>query len=101
MPITLELTDDQALDIVSQVSRQLSSKTGYLIPQTTPYQSHATNRQKVIDHINKKNVNEIFSVAQIQAELSMPHSSSISNTFRILKDAGVLKMIRRGTWKKI
>jgi len=90
MPITLTITDDQALEIVSQIGTCL---------RKAPATPDLSNKEKFLTFINQLPKGEMFSVTAAAIKLSTT-VGYVSGQLQSLQKAGVVNMKKRGTWEK-
>lgn len=104
--ITLTLTDDQALEIMSQVSKALSTKSfskrlnGV---SSSHISSHAVKKGDMVKTVEETiNTNyikgHIFSNVDLQKKLGVGWQK-ISPALQSLRKKNKLHMVRRGTWQ--
>jgi len=91
MAITLTITDDQALEIVSQIGTCLRK-----VPAPAPL----TTKDSFLALINQMNKGEIFSVAATAFKLNTT-VNYVSSQLQSLQKSGIVKMKKRGTWEKV
>jgi hypothetical protein len=105
MPITLVLTDDQALDIVSQVSSMLRKRSSFVDAPISPRLSRHTAASltgKVREYIASKGPGEVFHVGALYDLFAKEgiQRNTISCAIKLIrKQPGVLHMISRGTYE--
>lgn len=87
MFITITLTDDQALEIVSQIASKLSKKT------VRPARSLA----QVVGDMSK---GDMFFTSVVAAELGID-MKTMSNEVQSLKRHGLVEVVKRGSWRKL
>lgn len=93
--ITLILTDDQALDIVSQISNKLRQKK---VENADSIHSDGLLRcQQFIESLASGSAISVKGLAQT---LDVP-TETISTALVSLKQRKVVEMVMRGTWKKL
>lgn len=101
MPVILTLTDEQALDIVSQVSGLLRTKgVGGSSISLGSSQKEVSAYGKLLAAINEMPKGKLFSPRLLAGELGLT-PNYVSGTLRVIaKKAGSVAMAQRGTWKK-
>lgn len=119
MPITLTLTDDQALDIVSQVSAILSNRPNSLSagepikvdinPENKPakmrrraHRSSFKDRQVIFDEVGKFKSGATFSPRTIYRAMGNNNIRpwNVRDAFKTLKHKNIISSVSRGLWKK-
>lgn len=106
MPITLVLTDDQALEIVSQVSSMLK-KRGYTEKVKIKYNSTGNNMgdpsvaEKVRKFIAEKPAGETFHVGTLYDKFTPGEASrhAVSSALKSLRANKNIVMLQKGTYK--
>lgn len=106
MPITLTLSDDQALDIVSQVSKALSNKAKLNLQASNNVVATLASKNKrdyegvpkVTQKIKAMPPKHIFRNIELQLELGV-NTSAVSRALTTLFDQGIVKKVKRGTWQ--
>lgn len=93
MPIILELTDDQALNIVAQLGSLLSKKTSIA-------SGKVPMKHLVASHIRGLKGGDVFYTPALAAELNTT-TNKLSSVLTTLRKDKVVKMIRKGTWERI
>lgn len=101
MPVTLTLTDEQALDIVSQVSDMLKQR-GYQGSNETLKldESRLKPAARIIKKIDSMPKGHVFSTNLLAHEFGVT-STRTSMVLSKLRKVKVVEMVQRGTWKKI
>ena len=100
MPVHLTLTDEQALDIVSQVSGMLKQRGhaaggGFSLDETK-----LKPQARIIKKIDALDKGAVFYTPTLAHEFGVS-SGVVSGVLAKLKKVGVISMVQRGTWKKI
>ena len=104
MPITLTLTDDQALEIVSQVSMMLKNrgnngaKKTYSISNT----GRGAIKTQVYELLREYAPGDVFSTGVLYDKLNavdLKDRAAITVVLSDLKRFGKLIMLKRGTWQ--
>lgn len=96
MPITLTLTDDQALDIVRQIGVALSGTT----PVPAPPLHAPPKSLQVEEYVKSLNKGTIFRNVELQHNLKIT-VEPISRALSGMQKNGLVKMLQRGTWQKL
>jgi hypothetical protein len=99
MPVTITLTDEQALDIVSQVSGMLKQRGhqqggGFHLDETK-----LKPQARIIKKVDTMEKGQVFSTQILGHEFGVD-SSTVSSVLAKLRKVGVVEMLQRGTWKK-
>ena len=111
MPITLQLTDDQALEIVSQVSTMLKNRNKQEHNNNKPSRiafggavRKGTRKARVLEELSIYKSGEVFSVGAVYDKLGCVEKkdrSQITSVLTDLRKKGSMKLVRRGTWQAV
>lgn len=92
MPVTITLTDDQALEIMAQIGGMLRKG-----PADAPPPADAKHR--FFAKVQGMKKGELLFTNAIIAEYKSPQST-VSSWLDTAKRAGQIEMVKRGTWVK-
>lgn len=101
MSITLELTDDQALQIVAQLGTMLSRKTA---TQTTTRQRAKRDPysiERVVTYITSLPKGTQFKISKVAYDLGINNQKVSSAVKGRARADNLCKMIKKGTWERI
>ena len=93
MPITLELTDDQALSIMAQLGSMLKK-------DSPPAQGTGKISERVSDAVQALPKGKIFFTAAFAKDLHLK-VEQVSGSLCRAQKLKLCKMVRRGTWERI
>ena len=110
MPVTLVLTDDQALEIVAQIGKLLARKCTQAeeqlkLPEVASRiqfrKGKRTLASKVDEFVLSKKSGSTFSVGTLYDKFSLEgkRRGPVSAHLSKLKRKGTVKMLQRGTWQ--
>lgn len=100
MPITLTITDDQALEIMAQVSKALAYRKGELFaPPPAAQEKDSGNTAKLVRKaVSIMLPNQTFRNIDLQLKLN-GSCAAVSRALKRLQADGKVKMLKRGTWQ--
>ena len=99
MPVTITLSDDQALDIISQIGGMLRKE---IVPPQKLMLLKASPSELVRDYVTNLPSGTIFRTCIVLEALKIPTEKvSVTSACAALIKDGQLKMIHRGTWKRL
>jgi hypothetical protein len=99
MPITLTLTDDQALEVTAQLSKLLAAKTRDTQPEQKPA-SDVCDHTKLVNALETFPVGKPFRVIEVALKAGL-ETRYVSGRFHMRQAELGVVALRRGTWKRV
>jgi len=100
MPIQITLSDEVAFDIMRQITEGLTKRIPEPQQAEPKLDLYADAVVKVRAIIEEMAPGTTLHVSTLAARQLMP-TNAVSNTLQVLKDQGLVKMVRRGTWERV
>lgn len=104
MPVTITLSDDAALELMSQIGGQvgniLARRGGEAVAPPAQIEARGARLAKIEKALKDMPKGTQFRVPILAHELGLK-SNSLSAALTDFKNRKIIDMVRRGTWKKI
>lgn len=103
VPITITLTQEQALDVINQLTGSLSSANGHGGGHANGHGEALSNgsmRAEVFQEVASYPKHKMFTNGELQHKFNFK-GMTVSNALMTMQKQGKVKMIKRGTWQVV